>query len=284
MEIVRAYYYLTKPGIIYSNVIAAFAGFLLASQWDIQLGLLFATLGGVAFIIASACVCNNYIDRDIDARMKRTKKRATVSGVISGKRVIAFAATLGIIGFILISFTNTLTFLLGIVAFIMYVAVYGYFKRRSVHGTLVGSVSGALPPVAGYTAVSGNIDAAAIILFIILTAWQMPHFYAISMFRRDDYKAAKIPVLAVVKGMKAARRQIVGYIILLALVAPLLTVFGYTGITYAVVAIVVTLGWIGQWYRYRHLDDSAWARKMFFYSLGTLLILCLAIALGPLLP
>ena len=275
---------MTKPGIIFSNVIAAFAGFLLASSWSIDLGLLFATLGGVMFIIASACVANNYLDRGIDAHMARTKKRATVSGVISGKRVIVFAVVLGVIGFACIWFTNFLTFIVGVIAYSMYVAVYGYFKRTSVHGTLVGSVSGALPPVAGYTAVAGQIDAAAAILFVILAAWQMPHFYAISMFRRDDYKKAGIPVLSVVKGMKAAKRQIIAYIIILAIVAPLLTILGYAGVTYLVIAIAAPLVWLYVGYTYRALSDLLWARKMFFNSLWVLLILCFGIATGSMLP
>ncbi len=284
MSLVRTYYYLTKPGIIFSNVIAAFAGFLLASSWNIDLGLLLATLGGVACIIASACVVNNYLDRHIDAHMDRTKKRATVSGAISPLRVIIFAVVLGCIGFGLILTTNLTTILLGIIAYVMYVVVYGYFKRTSVHGTLVGSISGALPPVAGYTAVTGQIDAAAIILFVILAAWQMPHFYAISMFRRDDYKKAKIPVLSVVKGMKAARRQIIVYIVILALIAPLLTVAGYAGITYLVIAIVAPLTWLYIGYKNRKIPDLKWARKMFFNSLWVLLVLCFAIATGSMLP
>lgn len=284
MDTVRAYYYLTKPGIIFSNVIAAFAGFLLASSWNIELLLLFETLGGVAFIIASACVANNYLDRHIDARMKRTQKRAIVSGAISGKSAIWFATILGLVGFGWIALTNITTLVLGIVAYIMYVAVYGYFKRTSVHGTLVGSISGALPPVAGYTAVTNQIDTAALLLFIILAAWQMPHFYAISMFRRDDYKKAKIPVLSVVKGMKAARRQIIAYVILLALVAPLLTVTGYAGVTYAVIALFAPLTWLYIAYKYRRLPDVEWARKMFFNSLWVLLILCFGIASGSMLP
>lgn len=283
MQTVRAYYELTKPGIIFSNVIAAFAGFLLASSWNIELGLLFPTLGGVMFIIASACVANNYLDRGIDAHMVRTKKRATVSGSISGKRVITFAIILGVIGFGCIALTNGTTFILGVVAYIMYVAVYGYFKRASVHGTLVGSISGALPPVAGYTAVTGQIDAAAIILFIILAAWQMPHFYAISMFRRDDYKKAGVPVLAVVKGMKAAKRQIVIYILILAIVAPFLTILGYAGIVYFVIAIVAPLTWLYVGYKYRTQPDVRWARKMFFNSLWVLLVLCFGIATGSML-
>ena len=284
MHTIREYYYLTKPGILFSNVIAAFAGFLLASSWNIDLGLLFATLGGVACIIASACVVNNYLDRHIDAHMIRTKKRATVSGSIGRSSIILFATLLGGIGFGLISLTNTTTLVLGVVAYLMYIVVYGYFKRTSVHGTLVGSISGALPPVAGYTAVTNQIDGAAIILFVILAAWQMPHFYAISMFRRDDYKKAKIPVLSVIKGMKAAKQQIVVYIIVLALAAPLLAVNGYAGITYLIIAVIAPLVWLFIGYKYRALPDVKWARKMFFNSLWVLLILCFAVATGSMLP
>ncbi|OGL22721.1 protoheme IX farnesyltransferase [Candidatus Saccharibacteria bacterium RIFCSPHIGHO2_01_FULL_45_15] len=278
---VREYYQLIKPGIMYSNAIAALAGFLLASQWNIDWLLLLVTIAGVMFVIASACVCNNYIDRGIDVRMKRTKKRALVSGVISGTNAIVYCIVLGLIGFLLLSFTNALTFGLGVTAYILYVVVYGYFKRTSVYGTLVGSVSGALPPVAGYTAVTGSIDLAAVVLFLILTAWQMPHFYAIAMFRRDDYAAAKIPVLPVVRGMKAAKREIFAYIVLLAVVAPLLTVFGYAGIVYAIIAVTAAGGWVVLAIRNYSMDDVAWARKMFFYSLGCLLVLCFAVATAP---
>lgn len=281
MVVIKTYYQLTKPGIVYSNAIAALAGYLLASQWRIDWMLFASIIFGVMFVIASACVCNNFIDRKIDVRMKRTKKRAIVSGVVSGKSAIVFCVILGIIGFGLLTQTNVLTFGLGVTAYVMYVVVYGYFKRNSVYGTLVGSVSGALPPVAGYTAVTGSIDLAAVVLFLILTAWQMPHFYAIAMFRRDDYAAAKIPVLPVVKGMKAAKREIFAYIVLLAVVAPLLTVFGYAGIIYAIIAVAAAGGWVVLAIRNYKMDDVAWARKMFFYSLGCLLVLCFAVATAP---
>jgi heme o synthase len=282
-QTVRAYYYLTKPGIIYSNAIAACAGFLLASKWHVNPILLLETLGGVMFIIAAACVFNNYMDQGIDKRMKRTEKRALVSGKISGKAALIYGAVLLFIGFGLISQTNLLTTILGLVALVMYVAVYGYFKRKSVYGTLVGSVSGALPPVAGYTAVTGHIDAAAVILFLILTAWQMPHFYAIAMFRYKDYKAAKIPVLPVVRGMKAAKRQIFAYIVLLAVVAPFLTILGYTGIVYLCIVVLTAGFWVVRAVRLYHLEDVAWARKMFFTSLFALFALCFAIATGSVL-
>ena len=232
------------------------------------------------FIIAAACVFNNYIDQDIDRRMKRTERRALVSGKISGRAALIFGTILLVVGFGLIAQTNLLTTTLGVVAIVMYVAVYGYFKRHSVHGTLVGSVSGALPPVAGYTAVTGSLDAAAIILFLILTMWQMPHFYAIAMFRRKDYANAKVPVLPVVKGMKAARRQIFVYIVLLAVVAPLLTIMGYAGFVYLGIIVTMLGFWVIQALRSMHLDETVWARKMFFYSLIVLLGLCFAIATG----
>ncbi len=281
---VREYYLLTKPGILLSNVISAIAGFFFAASWNIQLTTLAATIGGVAFIIASACVANNYIDRNIDAKMKRTKIRATVSGSIPKTNVIVFAVILGVIGFVLISFTNALTFMLGVVAYGTYVAAYGYFKRVSVHGTLVGAIPGALPPVAGYTAVTGNLDASALILFLILGIWQMPHFYAISMFRRDEYKAAGIPVLAVVRGMNIAKKQIIAYVVLLCIVAPLLAVVGEAGHSYFIIAVVSTLTWLYVGIKHWSLPEIKWAKRMFFHSLWVLLVLCFAIATGTMLP
>ncbi len=161
----KAYYQLTKPGIIYGNLLNTASGFLLASKWHFGFGLLLATLGGTALVIASACVINNFLDREIDAKMARTKKRALVSGSISGPRALICASLLGLLGFVILGVrTNRLTFGLGVLALFTYVVLYGIAKRRSVHGTVVGSIAGALPPVAGYTAVTNHLDSGALIL------------------------------------------------------------------------------------------------------------------------
>lgn len=191
---------MTKPGIVYGNTLTATAGFLLGAKGAIDYWLLLATLAGIAFIIGSACVFNNYIDRDIDAKMVRTKKRALAHGLVPAGKAITYASLLGIIGFFILSLsTNFLTVALGTVAFFDYVVLYGISKRRTAYSTIVGSIAGAIPPAAGYTAVTNRLDGGAVLLFIILVFWQMPHFYAIAMYRYDDYKAAGLPVLPVKK-------------------------------------------------------------------------------------
>ncbi len=180
----KKYYYLTKPGIIYGNALTVVAGFLLASKGNVNLLTLVTTVIGVSLVIGSGCVFNNYIDRDIDRVMSRTEKRALVLGHIPTINAMVFGAVLGVVGFALLGiFSSNLVVLIGLIGYIDYIVLYGISKRKSVHGTLIGSVSGATPIVAGYCAVTGRIDSAAIILFFVLATWQMPLFYAIAMYR-----------------------------------------------------------------------------------------------------
>ena len=283
----RSYFQLIKPGITLSNTISGVAGFFLAASfvgfsWTALLG----AAGGIAFIIASACVMNNILDRDIDKRMKRTAKRDVASGVISVNKALLFGAVLGLIGFgLLLTLTNTLTFVLGIVAYIWYIAIYGIAKRTTAYSTLIGGVAGALPPMAGYTALSGGIDTGAISVFLILFLWQMPHFYAIAMFRKDDYGSASLPVWSVKYGMKSSKQQILIFTILFAIVSVLPTVFGYTGIVYLVGALGLSLYWLYKGISlYNKVDDVKWARTMFGVSLLVMLAISLLIAIGGYLP
>lgn len=276
----KAYYLLTKPGIIRGNALTAAAGFFLAAQADFKFGLLLATLSGLSLIIASACVFNNYIDRGIDKKMIRTHKRALVSGTISGPRALLFASVLGLTGvLLLICFTNALTLGVALTGFVFYVAIYGIYKRRSVHGTLVGSISGAIPPVVGYTAVSNHLDGAALILFIILVCWQMPHFYAIALYRSTDYAKAGIPVLPLIHGLRATRLQILGYITVFTVAAVSLSLFNYLSPGYGVVAVLLGISWFTVGVRgFKVQNIDRWARRMFRYSLLVITLLCAAIA------
>jgi len=280
--VLRAYYALTKPGIIYGNLVTTAAGFFLASKGVINLGLFLAIMAGTSLVIASACVFNNYIDRDIDLVMERTKQRALVAGTISGKQAITFGALLGLFGgLVLIRYTNWLTFAIGVVAFVDYVVLYGVAKRRSVHGTIVGSVAGAAPIVAGYTAVTGRLDAAAIILFLILVFWQMPHFYAIAIYRLKDYKAAGLPVLPVVQGLRATKVQIVAYIVAFIVATLALTVYDYTGYIYAGLMAIIGLIWFGKGIAgFSVQDNTKWAKRVFLFSLATLLSFSVLVSFG----
>lgn len=285
-ETFQAFYELTKPGIIRGNLIAAIAGFLFASGTHIDLTLLAVASFGTILVIASGCVFNNYLDRDIDAHMARTKQRALVTGRISPKASLIFASILGLLGFWTLGFlVNPLTMAVGIVGLIAYVIMYGIAKRKTVYGTLVGSISGAVPPVAGYTAVANTLDASALILFLILVFWQMPHFYAISIFRAKDYAKAGIPVLSVAKGISAAQQQIIAYIPAFTLAAVLLFVTGMAGYVYLTVVVLMGALWLGAaLYGYNKDDPIRWAKKMFGYSLLSLLATSLAIATAPWLP
>lgn len=284
--VLKTYYRLTKPGIIYSNTIAAAAGFFLAAKGHINLLLLLTLLLGTSGIIASACVYNNYMDRGIDKKMKRTQKRALVTGEVSGRSALIFATVLGVIGFgILGLFTNILTVIVGLIGFVDYIFFYGFGKRKSVHGTLIGSISGAMPPVAGYTAVTGRLDMAVLLLFIIWVCWQMVHFYAIAVYRENDYASAGIPVLPVKKGITVTKIQMLIYTILFMVTTVLLTVYKFTGIVYLVGIGVLGLVWLfyaikGFWVK----DSITWARKMFFYSLISMLAMCVLLSVGSILP
>lgn len=283
----KSYLRLIKPGITISNTMSGAAGFFLAASIvSFSLTAFIGAIFGIAFIIASACVANNVLDRDIDKRMKRTAKRDVATGVISAPRALAFSAVLALAGFTLLTvWTNPLTVLLGAIAFIWYIAIYGIAKRTTAYSTIIGGVAGALPPAAGYTALTGRVDAGSIILFLILFFWQLPHFYAISMFRRDDYKEAGLPVWAVRYGMKSTKVQIFTSVVLYAIVASLLFFYGYVGVIYLVVSSALSLYWI---YRgivlYKKVDDVKWARSMFGVSLMVLLAMCALIAVGGYLP
>jgi protoheme IX farnesyltransferase len=286
MHRIKTYYQLVKPGIVYGNALTIIAGFFLAtSTVSFHLSVLLGVLIGTSIIIASACVMNNVIDRRIDKLMARTKNRAIVSGEVSVVNAVTYSVILGVVGFVILALsTNWLTFVLGMIAYIFYVVIYGISKRSTEHGTLIGSVSGALPPVAGYTAVTNRIDLGAMILFIILVFWQMAHFYAIAIYRRKEYARAHIPILTVTRGIRPARIQIVMYIVGFILASIDLSFARYTGLIYAVVIIIVGLWWlIVSVQQFSTTDEKLQvrhAKKLFRISLIVNLVMCLMIAIG----
>jgi len=282
----KQYYYLTKPGIVRGNAIAALAGFFLASKGRIDWLLLLAMLVGICLVVASACVFNNYIDRDIDSKMSRTKKRALVSGKITPLNALIYGSVLGVVGLGLLAFyTNILTAFLALLGFFFYVVVYGYFKRHTVYGTVIGSISGAVPPTVGYCAVTNNFDLGALLLFGILVFWQMPHFYSIAIFRMKDYSSASIPVLPIVSGMRAAKTQSLLYIVGYIIVSAAMTLYGYTGITYLVIVTALGLGWLAIGIKdFNSPDDVRWGHKMFGISLLVLLAQCVLLSVDAWLP
>jgi len=286
MSTVREYYRLTKPGIVYGNAFTTVAAFLYASKWHSGVMLFLATLVGICLVVASACVFNNVLDRGIDRRMARTKERPLVTGAIGVPAALVYGAVLGIIGLALLySQANPLTAALALFGHISYVLIYGWAKRVSSWGTVVGSIPGAIPIVVGYTAVTGRLDIPALILFLILVFWQMPHFYAIAMYRLDDYAAADIPVLPARKGMRATKVHLLCYIVAYLIAVTALTVLGYAGWAYLVIALGFGLAWAWRALRgWKTPDDVRWAKGVFLYSLIVLVTFSIALALSPVLP
>ncbi len=282
----KTYYYLTKPGIIYGNVMTTAAGFLFACKWHIDFWLFVSTLVGTSLVIASGCVFNNYIDRNIDKKMERTKKRALVSGTISGKTAIIYASTLCMLGFgLLIWQTNRAVVTIGLIGLIDYVILYGIGKRKTKYGTLVGTISGSMPIVAGYAAVTNAFDRQAFMLLVVMTFWQMAHFYSIAIYRLKDYSAAGIPVWPAKRGVTETKYHIVGYMIAYLLAASTLTFFGNAGYIYLVVVLGVGGAWLLDTIKgFAKPDSAKWARKSFFFSLIVVMTFSASVAFGSLLP
>jgi protoheme IX farnesyltransferase len=282
----KTYIRLTKPGIVVSNLMIAAASFLFGSTAHLYAIDFVAMVAGLGLIIASGCVFNNYIDRGIDAKMKRTKKRALVTGQISARTALMYASLLGVAGSVILGlWVNLLTLAVALFGLFFYVIVYGIGKRRTVHGTLIGSISGSVPPVVGYCGATNHLDGGALLLFIIMVFWQMPHFYAIAIYRSHEYATAGLPVLPVVKGIQVAKTQITSYIAAYVIAAMALSWFGYAGKTYLAVMLIAGVYWL--WLAAKGFnteDDNRWARKIFGTSLLVLVTFSVIISLDALLP
>jgi heme o synthase len=280
--LIKNYFILTKPGIIFGNLIPAIGGFFLASQGKFEWVLFLITISGLGFVIASACVFNNISDKKIDGKMARTRKRPLVTGKISIFNAIIFGSVLLVSGSFLLGFlTNLLTLFVALTGFFFYVVVYGFGKRMTDWGTVIGSISGAIPPVVGYVAVSNNIDTAAILLFLILVFWQMPHFYAIAIYRLKDYQDAGIPVLPIKKGILVTKLHITFYIVGFLFATVLLSILGYTGTISVILISILTLAWlIYTVIGFGVKNNGIWARKMFIFSLIVLLTFSIIISIN----
>jgi protoheme IX farnesyltransferase len=284
---IRNYWLVTKPGIIFGNLFSVAGGFFLASKGRVDIALMLLTSIGITLVIASSCVLNNCIDKTMDRLMARTRDRVLANGLMSPKAAVIYALVLGTAGMgLLLTATNVLTVVIVLSGFGVYVGVYSlYLKRYSRYAPIIGSLAGAAPPLAGYCAVSNAFDMGAVILFSIFSLWQMPHFYAIAIYRLDDYAAAAIPVLPVKQGVLAAKKHIIGYTLAFSAAALMLTFAGYTGYSYLVVAIVLSLTWLTlAWTAYKKSDDRYWARKLFGWSILTIFVLCFMMSIDFAMP
>ncbi|WP_428908772.1 heme o synthase [Niallia sp. Krafla_26] len=278
---------LIKVGIVNSNLITTFTGIWLAiflsnQSFFAALDLVFLTLVGSALIMAGSCTLNNYIDRDIDHLMERTKNRPTVTGKMNPSKVVVMGVVLISIGLILLALTTMTAFIIGIIGVFSYVVVYSMWsKRQYVSNTVIGSISGAVPPLIGWAAIDPNLDIMAWMLFLIMFAWQPPHFYALAMRRVEEYRIAGIPMLPVVKGFSTTKKHIYLWVIGL---MPLPFFMSQLGTPFIVLATILNIGWIFTGiYGNKFKDDMKWARLMFVYSLQYLTIIFVSMVIFTLL-
>ena len=279
MSQAKSYYRLCKPGIVYANLLTTIAGYLLASQLDIKLSSFSGVIIGFTFIVAAACIVNNLYDRDIDIKMERTKNRPSVTGAVPLINGAIMAAVLVLIGtFMLLIMDNVLTMMIGLLGFSVYTTAYTISKRRTYHSTLIGSISGATPIVGGYVAYSGRIDAAAIVIGLMMLVWQMPHFYAIAIYRDADYRSAGIPSMPITIGKRATAYWMLFYTLVFALLAMLLYRYAPVSIVYLLVMGLVSVCWLAlnlSGLFSGRIED--WAKRSFLSSLIVMLVMSLAI-------
>ena len=281
-ETIKDYLLLAKPGIILGNLVSAAAGFFLAARGDVHPALLVPTLLGVSLTVASGSVLNNIVDRNTDRKMTRTQNRALPRGAISPGAAFFYGLLLGAAGIALLgSSTNIVTVVIVAAGLAIYVGLYSlWLKPLSVHSSLIGSLAGSAPALAGYCAVSKSFDTGALILLFIFSLWQMPHCYAIAVFRYGDYAAAGIPVLPVKQGIPSTIKHVLAYMLAFMAATLMLTLFGYTGYTYVAVATVMNGIWLRvAWSGFRTARERVWARKLFVSSILILAVLCVMMSI-----
>ncbi len=237
------YWDLTKPGITFLVVITSLAAYYIASQGAPNIVMLIHALLGIACISGGGGALNHYIERERDKVMNRTRNRPIPSGRVQPQEALILGAGLSILGILyLVVAVNTITAVLGSLTLIGYIAVYTPLKRVSPHSTIIGAFPGAMPPVLGWTAVTGSISLEALILFAIVFFWQMPHFLGIAWMYRKDYERGGFPMLPVIApDGKSTMRMILIYCTGLIPVSLLPTILGLAGYTYFIAALICSI-------------------------------------------
>jgi heme o synthase len=279
----RDYVALTKPRIMTLLLLTGAAGMFVGAQGVPDLGLLTATIVGLALACGGASALNHVLDRDIDSSMGRTSKRPVAAGRVSPELALEFGLALSALSFVLLgSVVNVLAAVLALVGNLFYVLVYTrWLKRSTPQNIVIGGAAGAVPPLVGWAAATGNLTLPALYLFLIVFFWTPPHFWALALLIKRDYAAARIPMLPVVRGDRETARQILLYTVALVALtlAPVLT--GTFGPLYLVAAVLLGAQFLRlAWLLRRELTPRR-ASLLFHYSLAYLALLFVAMAVDP---
>ncbi|MDH1477075.1 UNVERIFIED_CONTAM: heme o synthase [Comamonas sp. A-3] len=276
------YYALTKPKVVQLIVFCAFIGMVLAVPgvpgWQ-DWGRMLAACSGIWLVAAAAAAFNCLVERSIDARMKRTAWRPTARGELSHSQALLFSALLCAAGSaILLLAVNALTLWLTLATFIGYAVIYTLvLKPLTPQNIVIGGASGAMPPVLGWAAMTGQVGHEALLLFLIIFLWTPPHFWALALYRVEDYRRAGLPMLPVTHGNAFTRLQVFLYTLVLFAGCLLPFVVGMSGYLYLFAAVILGLGFCGYgWALLRNYSDAL-ARKTFRFSLIHLSLLFAAL-------
>ncbi|MGJ7523611.1 heme o synthase [Variovorax sp. LT1P1] len=281
-SVLRQFYALTKPRVVQLIVFCALIGMVLAvpgvPSWaDVQLGLLGCI--GIWLVAGAAAAFNCLVEKGIDAKMKRTAWRPTARGQLSDRQALIFSAVLCAAGSALLWFTvNPLTMWLTFATFVGYAVVYTVIlKPLTPQNIVIGGASGAMPPVLGWATMTGDVGPEALILFLIIFLWTPPHFWALALYRVEDYRKAGLPMLPVTHGNEFTRLQVLLYTFILFAACLMPFIYGMSGWLYLAVAVAVSIGFSGYAFALWRNYSDALARKTFRFSLIHLSVLFAAL-------
>ena len=281
---IRSFLALTKPRVVSLIVFCAVIGMFLATPDFPRAGVVFFATVGIALVAGAAAAVNCLVEQKIDARMARTRRRPLPSGELTSMQTLVFACLLGGVGLLLLyRHVNALTMWLTLATFVGYAVVYTVvLKPATPQNIVIGGASGAMPPVLGWAAVTGEISPEPLILFLIIFLWTPPHFWALALNRGDEYARAGVPMLPVVAGRAATTRQILIYSALLAPISVLPCLLGFAGPIYGATAVVcggIFVALAFQLHRSSSVDRKA-AHRLFAFSIAYLFLLFAALLIG----
>ncbi|MDA0775128.1 MAG: heme o synthase [Proteobacteria bacterium] len=281
MRLLKSYYLLCKPNVVYMMLICALVGMLLAEESVSSISRIVIALIGIAFCSGSAASINQVIDRKADASMTRTDQRPIPQGELSAVHASTFALVIGLIGtLILYFFINTLTMILTLASLIGYAFIYTvYLKRATPQNIVIGGLAGAAPPLLGWASISNTVDPYALLLVLIIFVWTPPHFWALAIYRKDEYAKESIPMLPVTHGVAFTKLQIVLYTIILFIVSVLPYIVLMSGWIYLFSAITLSSMFMYYSIKLYYSDDNAFAMKTFNFSIYYIFLIFVALLL-----
>lgn len=273
--LIQDYLELCKPRVVSLMLLTVLVGMYLSTTNFVQMSILLPSLLGIALCAGSAAAVNHIVDKRIDRIMARTQKRPVARGRVSPKQALIFAVIIGSLGLFILSYwVNNLTAILSFFTLIGYAGIYtGYLKRTTPQNIVIGGLAGAAPPLLGWTSVTNQLDPNALLLVLIIFTWTPPHFWALAIYRYNDYKNAEIPMLPVTHGIRYTKFFILLYTLLLLVVSALPYVVGMSGVFYLISSILLGIRFLYWAIRLLNTEDAVIAMRTFRFSIIYLLLL-----------